>query len=162
MIEAIYIAARHGEPLRKVEEVRAVADAGLEGDRNYRQGRWPGQNVTFVEAERIEEFNARFGLEIGQDATRRNIVTRGVRLDELVGRHFQIGEVRLRGVELCEPCSKLGAGMATESMPAAAVVKAWVHKAGLRADVLSCGVLRVGMAVTEGQGAAARPELPSR
>jgi len=145
MIEAIYIAAAKGEPQVEVEAVRAVAGKGLEGDRNFGQSRWPGQNLTLVEAEEIEAFNRHCTRTIAPDATRRNIVTRGVRLNELVGREFRIGAVRLRGVELCEPCSKMGASLATCEQPVADVVKAWVHKAGLRADVLSDGTLRAGM-----------------
>ena len=76
--------------------------------------------------------------------SRRNLVTRGVRLNELVGQEFFIGDVRLRGVELCEPCLGLGSALASPQLPAASVVKQLLHRAGLRADVLSSGVIARG------------------
>ena len=77
----------------------------------------------------------------------RNIVTRGVRLNELVGVEFLVGGVRFRGVELCEPCLGLGKALATPTLPPAMVVKRLVHLAGLRADALSSGEVAVGASV---------------
>jgi MOSC domain-containing protein YiiM len=72
-------------------------------------------------------------------------VTQGVRLNQLVGKEFTIGDVRFYGVELCEPCGSLGKALANDSLTPAQVVKAWVHSGGLRANVLSTGILRLGM-----------------
>ena len=71
-------------------------------------------------------------------------MTRGVRLNELVGREFLLGSLRLRGVDLCEPCLGLGTALAAPGLPAAAVVKHFVRRAGLRADVLVGGMLVCG------------------
>jgi len=68
-------------------------------------------------------------------------------LNELVGRDFLIGNVKLRGVELCEPCLGMGTALASPELPAAAVVKRFLHRAGLRADVLSDGVITRGAKV---------------
>ena len=78
----------------------------------------------------------------------RNIVTRGVKLNDLVGREFMIGDVRLRGVEPCERCLGLGNALASPELSAAQVVKRLLHKAGLRADVLSSGSLACGAKIT--------------
>src|SRR4029077_8505793 len=80
-------------------------------------------------------------------ASGRNIVTRGVRLNELVGVEFLVGSVRFLGVELCEPCLSLGKALATSTPPPAKVVKRLVHRAGLRADALSSGEVVVGAKV---------------
>jgi MOSC domain-containing protein YiiM len=70
-----------------------------------------------------------------------------VRLNDLVGKTFQIGTVKLKGVELCEPCATLGSALENESIKNADVVKAFVHKGGLRADVLTSGSIKVGMSI---------------
>jgi MOSC domain-containing protein YiiM len=77
-------------------------------------------------------------------STGRNVVTRGVRLNELVGREFVVGSVRFRGVELCEPCLTLGEALASPTLSPAQVVKLWVRRGGLRADALTGGELSVG------------------
>jgi MOSC domain-containing protein YiiM len=143
-IERIFLAPEPGGALLEVERIRVVAGAGIEGDRYFNSKDEPGQNITLVEAEVIEAFNAEFGTRYELSCTRRNLVTRGVRLSPLVGREFVIGSVRLRGVELCEPCKNLGKTMASEAVTAAAAVKYLVHRAGIRADVLSTGTIAAG------------------
>lgn len=145
MIDSIYIARQSGELPMPVDEIELVADKGIVGERNFEKDQWPGQNVTFIEAEEIERFNATYGRDLEPGAFRRNIITRGVRLNELVGETFSIGGLEFYAVELCEPCATLGGYLATASLPAAEVVKALVHRGGLRANVLSSGLLRVGM-----------------
>lgn len=133
MIEAIHIGPEEAGPLASVESVRAVAGQGLEGDRNFRAaGAKPGQALTLVEAENVEDV----GLAVGE--TRRNLTTRGVRLNDLVGKSFTVGEVECYGVELCEPCEHL------QSMTRPGIIKDMVHRAGINADILSDGVIRVG------------------
>jgi MOSC domain-containing protein YiiM len=143
-IEAIYIASHEREDQHSVECVDLVAGAGIVGDRYYNRVRKPGQQVTLVEAEEIERFNAAHDASAPLHATRRNIVTRGVRLNDLVGREFLIGGVRALGIELCEPCAILGRNLATPTVDVPAVVRAFVHRAGLRADLLSSGTVSVG------------------
>ena len=133
MIEAIHVGPDESGPLHAVESVRAVAGQGLEGDRNFRPGgAKPGQALTLVEAENVEDV----GLAAG--ATRRNLTTRGVRLNDLVGKTFRVCEVECYGVELCEPCEHL------QSMTRPGIVKDLVHRAGINADIVSGGVIRVG------------------
>ena len=145
MIEAIYICDVDASQQASVREVEAVAGKGLVGDRYYGADKYPGQNVTLIEAEAIERFNKKHGQSLGIDASRRNIVTRGVRLNDLVGRRVRIGGVVLLGVELCEPCADLGAMLENDAISKAEIVKALTHKAGLRTDVVEGGALAVGM-----------------
>jgi len=147
MIESIFVAAEKGSPPIEISEIQVVTGRGIVGDRNFDKQRWPGQNITLIEAEEVESFNAIYGRSIEASSTRRNIVTRSVRLNELVGKRIKIGDVVLYGVELCEPCSKLGKVLATPDMESKDVINAWVHKAGLRADVQVGGIIRVGMSV---------------
>ena len=130
-------------------EARAVPGRGLEGDR-YFSGigtfsptpQKPDFEVTLIEQEKIEAFAHETGLPFTADQARRNIVTEGVDLNALVGREFLVGSVRLRGIRLCEPCAYL----AKTSFPE--TLKGLVHKAGLRAQILSGGVIRAGDSIS--------------
>ncbi len=147
-IERIFLATEPGGALIETPHIRVVAGAGIEGDRYFNAKEEPGQNLTLVEAEAIEDFNAKFGTRHGLSSTRRNLVTRGVRLDSLVGKEFSAGSVRLRGVELCEPCRGLGTALATAAVSRAAAVRYLAHRAGIRADILTSGTIAVGVEIT--------------
>jgi MOSC domain-containing protein YiiM len=136
-IEAIFISAQRGGMPYPVESVRAVAGKGLEGNRYFDTGR-PHQELTLIEAEQLERVAAEDGLDIDAAATGRNLLTRGVDLNALVGKRFRVGAIECRGVELCEPCTTLEA----RTVPGA--LKALVHRAGLNAEILVDGELRPG------------------
>ena len=123
------------DALAPVQSVNAVAGKGLEGDRKYKERHGPGGALTLIEAENLEEA----GLTGAQ--SRRQVVVRGVRLNDLVGKHFKVGDVECVGVELCEPCLHL------ESLTRPGIIKDLTHKAGLNADILNDGVIAVGDAV---------------
>jgi len=116
------------------------------GNRQWQGGStdWPGQNLTLIEAVEVETFCQLLGQAADLALSRRNIVTRDVRLNALVGRHFRIGDCRLFGVELCEPGGSLGRRLATPDHNAAAIVRYWTGRGGLRADVLNNGWITVG------------------
>jgi MOSC domain-containing protein YiiM len=144
-ITAIFVApSRHAEQLA-VEAAQLKTGKGIVGDRffGFRQ-KQPGRNLTLIEVEAIEEFNITYGLTIDPNATRRNILTRGIRLNELVGKTFRVGAVLCRGVELCEPCRILARQIPHESLSQAEIIRAFTNKGGLRAAVLSDGVVRLG------------------
>jgi hypothetical protein len=129
--------------------VRAVPGKGLVGDRYYvGTGTFsplpqkPEFELTLIEREQIERFARESGLPFTAQDARRNIVTEGIDLNALVGREFLLGKVRARGIELCEPCTHL----AKLSFPE--TLDGLVHKAGLRAQVLSEGTISVGDAIT--------------
>ncbi len=145
MIEAIFIAKEELGKQQHVDSIQVVRGKGIVGDRNYGKSKWPGQNLTFIEAEEIERYNSTFNQKAELSATRRNIITRGVRLNDLVGKVFFIGNIKLKGVKLCEPCAVLGGLLENDTMKSKDVVKAFVHKGGLRVDILTDGCIEVGM-----------------
>jgi MOSC domain-containing protein YiiM len=148
-VEAIYIGPETGGPLHGMEEVTAAAGEGLVGDRKHRDALpehkrgEPGRNLTLIEAEAIEALAAEHGIELGPGESRRQIVTRGVRLNPLVGKRFRVGDVECVGVELCEPCAHL------QSLTHEGVIRGLAHRGGLRADILSGGAIRAGDPVRE-------------
>jgi len=147
IIERIYTSPASGGTQIEQASVELVAGSGIRGDRYFGRHNEPGQNVTLIEAEEVEAFLEAQGRRHDLGVTHRNLVTRGVRLNELVGKEFMVGTVRMLGVELCEPCLGLGKMLACEAVSAGAVVKQLVRRAGLRADVLSGGVVSRGAAV---------------
>jgi MOSC domain-containing protein YiiM len=151
VVEAIHIAPDAGEPVCPLEVVRAIAGVGLEGDRyalghGHYQDTRVSRDLTLIEAEAIEELGAQHRIRLSAGETRRNITTRGVRLNELVDRHFWVGDVLCRGTRLCEPCQHL------VDLTGKPLLRALVHRGGLRADILRSGFIRHGDAV--------RPERP--
>ncbi len=139
-VEAIFVSAKKGDHPHAVESAAAVAGKGLEGNRYFDTGR-PEQELTLIEAEQLEYALAEHGLEIDAAASGRNIVTRGVDLNALVGQRFRVGATECRGMHLCEPC----ATMQARTVPGA--LKAMVHRAGLNAEILVGGEIRPGDAV---------------
>ena len=139
----IYIAPVATTPLTSVASVRAVPAKGLEGDRYFHaRGTFskpkPDREVTLIESEAIEALAHDYGTRIDPGASRRNIVTRDVALNHLVGATFRVGEVTLRGLGLCEPCEHLA------ELTNPRVFSGLVHRGGLRAQILSEGVIHVG------------------
>lgn len=142
-VEGIYIAAEHGELPEPVESVRALTGRGLEGNRYFFDGRAPsGTALTLIAAEAVEALEREHGISVETRETRRNVVTRGIDVNELVGKRFRVGDVECRGVELCEPCADL---QAMTKKPG--IIKGLAHRGGLNADILSDGAISVGDAV---------------
>jgi hypothetical protein len=136
-VAGLLVAPKAEEPLVAVESAVAIAGRGLDGDR-YAAGRGTfsgpgrGYELTLVEAETLDELN------VSWERARRNVVTRGVSLNPLVGRRFRIGEVECIGRRLCEPCAHL------EKVSGAGLLRPLVHRGGLRADIMVGGTIELG------------------
>ncbi len=146
-VERIFTRAPSSKVHLEHDSVKVLAGTGIEGDRYFDHHDEPGQNITLIEAEEIESFLNEHARAYDLSISGRNLVTRGVRLNTLVGKEFFVGSIRCRGLELCEPCLGLGAALQSTELPAAEAVRAWVHRAGLRADVLSSGEIALGASV---------------
>lgn len=136
-VEAILTTTDAEHPLARRDRAEAVAGRGLEGDR-YFDGRGTfsgpghGYQVTLVEAEVLDS------IDLPWEQARRNIVTRGIALNALVGRRFMVGSVKCVGRRLAEPCSHL------EQLARPGLLRPLVHRAGLRADILEGGSIEAG------------------
>jgi MOSC domain-containing protein YiiM len=138
-LEEICVMSAAGQPVQKLRTVRAIAGAGLDGDRYVRRrGTFPsgppGSALTMIAAEVCESFEP----PLAPHEHRRNLLTRGIDLNGLVGRNFTIGELPCRGMRLCEPCTVV------ERYAARPVLRRLVHRGGIRADILEDGVITVG------------------
>ena len=144
VVEAIYIAPQAQGPVKAFTQVRAVAGYGLEGDRYFsKTGTFspkdvPDRQLTLIESEAIEGLARDYSIELAAGDARRNIVTRGVALNHLVGREFRVGEVLLLGTRLCEPCAHL------ESLTKPGVRAGLIHRGGLRTEIVVGGTISVG------------------
>jgi MOSC domain-containing protein YiiM len=146
-VESIHLADAAGAPMRTVDRVRAIAGVGLEGDRySAGSGNWSpdprdDRQITLVAAEEIDRLANTFDIELAPGQTRRNVTTRGIDLNALVGRRFRVGGVECEGTRLCEPCQYL------TDMVGQPILEPLVHRAGLRARILTDGEIAVGAEV---------------
>jgi MOSC domain-containing protein YiiM len=140
-VEGIYIAAEHGELPEPVQSVRALAGRGLAGNRYFFDEAAPGRALTLIAAEAVEAMEQEHGISIEPRESRRNVVTRGIDVNALVGKRFRVGDVECRGIELCEPCADL------QAMTKPGIIKGLTHRGGLNADIVSDGEIAVGDAV---------------
>jgi MOSC domain-containing protein YiiM len=138
VVEAVYVARAKEEPMVALEAATAVAGRGLEGDRyfdgagTFSERGGTGREITLVDAGALADAG------LAPEESRRNVVVSGIDLDGLMGRRFTVGEVECVGRRRCEPCAHL------QRLTRPGVLRALVHRGGLRADVLAGGVLRVG------------------
>ncbi len=143
-VVAIYLADVETAPVRSVNSAVAVAGQGLEGDRYFvtppHSG--PDREITLIESEAIKAVPLEFDIPLDQHESRRNVVTQGIRLNDLVGKTFQVGQVVIKGHRFCEPCAHL------QAMTRPGVLKALVHRGGLRAEILVGGTISVGDAIS--------------
>ena len=141
----IYIAETGGAPMTGVEQADLVEGKGIVGDRYYAEAGTfseklkglPDFQVTLIESEQIDQFNGNNDLELGYGELRRNIITSGIDLNSLVDLEFTVGEVKMVGIRLCEPCAHLAKVVTSEVLPGL------VHKAGLRAAILEGGQIQI-------------------
>jgi MOSC domain-containing protein YiiM len=145
---AIHVCARPGEPLQSLSQVRVIPGRGLAGDR-YAQGIGtfsdrPGKrDVTLIESEVLENYQHETGKKLSAAESRRNLLTEGVRLNELIDQEFQVGPVRMRGLRLSEPCTHLMRLTHPETL------RGLVHRGGLIAEILNDGELTVGDRISQ-------------
>ena len=141
---SIFISSSFGEQMVEKSAVKAIPGRGLEGDRYFINTKLnaekhdPSKEVTLIEIESLKALKRDYDIDISLGASRRNLVTRGVPLNHLVGQDFTVGEVRLRGLRLCEPCTHLAKLTQKEMLPAL------VHRGGLRVQIISGGTMKVG------------------
>jgi MOSC domain-containing protein YiiM len=132
VVEGIFVGAVDEGPLEATEQVQVKTGAGIEGDR------YGEKDITLFEAEAIEGLQADTGIELQPSEIRRNVMTRGVSLNDLLGHRIRVGEVEAVVTELCHPCNHL------QKLTQPGVLSGLVNRGGLNADVVAGGAIRVG------------------
>jgi DNA-binding transcriptional ArsR family regulator len=144
VVHSLHVASTGGAPVETVEQVRAVAGRGLEGDRyfdgtgTFSKKPGTGRHVTLIELEALHALLVDHGVILDPAEARRNVVTCGVPLNHLVGREFRVGRVLLSGMRFCEPCTHLSGLVGKD------VKTGLIHRGGLRADIVRGGTIRTG------------------
>ena len=129
----------NNKKINEVDQIEVLANKGIIGDRHFSEYNDPYCQLSLIESEIIDYYNSRYGLDIPYLNFRRNIVTQGIKLNDLIGKKIQIGEVKLEGIDLCRPCKHL-----TEILNQDNIVKEFLRRGGLRCQILSSSKINAG------------------
>ena len=135
----IGITNNNNQQIKEVNSIDVLANQGVLGDRHFKEFNDPYNQLSLIEAENIDYYNIKFGLNIPYLNFRRNIVTKGIKLNDLVGKKFQIDNVDLEGIDLCRPCRHL-----CEILEQDNIIKEFLRGGGLRCQILSSSSIRIG------------------
>ena len=133
------ITSNNNKKIEEVESIEVLANKGVVGDRHFDNYNDPYCQLSLIESENIDEYNLKFGLNIPYLDFRRNIITKGIKLNDLVGKKLSIGNVEVEGIDLCRPCRHL-----TEMLDQENILKEFLRKGGLRCQILSSSQIKVG------------------
>tara|TARA_B100001540_G_C15735846_1_gene609846 strand:+ start:483 stop:923 length:441 start_codon:yes stop_codon:yes gene_type:complete len=133
------ITSKNNQEIKEVESIEVLTDKGVVGDRHFKNFNDPYCQLSLIESENIDHYNIKYGLNISYINFRRNIVTKGIQLNELVGKKFKIGNVKVEGIDLCRPCRHL-----TEILSQNNILKEFLRKGGLRCKILSSSKITIG------------------
>ena len=135
----IGITNNNNQQIKEVNSIDVLANQGVLGDRHFKKFNDPYNQLSLIESENIDYYNIKFGLNIPYINFRRNIVTKGIQLNNLVGKKILVGNVKLEGIDLCRPCRHL-----TEVLGQDNILKEFLRRGGLRCQVLSSSSIKTG------------------
>ena len=135
----IGIADKNNQQIKEVNSIDVLANKGILGDRHFQEFNDPFNQLSLIESENIDYYNIKYGLNIPYKDFRRNIITKGIKLNNLVGKKFQIGKVDVEGIDLCRPCRHL-----CEVLNQGNIIKEFLRRGGLRCKILSSSSIEVG------------------
>ena len=133
------ISINNNQPISEVNSIKVLSNQGIVGDRHFNEFNDPYNQITLIESENIDNYNVKYGLNIPYKDFRRNIITKGIKLNDLVGKRFQIGKVELEGIDLCRPCKHL-----SEILDQDNIIKEFLRRGGLRCQILTSSTIEVG------------------
>ena len=135
----IGITINNNKPINEVSSINVLANQGIIGDRHFKQFNDPYNQLTLIESENIDNYNIKHGINIPYIDFRRNIITKGIKLNDLVGKKILVGNVKVEGIDLCRPCRHL-----TEVLGQDNILKEFLRRGGLRCHVLSSSAIKIG------------------
>ena len=133
------ITEKSNQKIKEVKTIDVLANKGIIGDRHFQEINDPYNQISLIESENINNYNIKFGLNISYIDFRRNVITKGVRLNDLVGKKLKVGAVALLGIDLCRPCKHL-----SENLNQNNIIKEFLRNGGLRCQILSSAKINVG------------------
>ena len=133
------ISTEHNQSINEVNSINVLANQGIVGDRHFKEFNNPYNQLSLIESENIDYYNIKYSLNIPYINFRRNIVTKGIQLNDLVGKKILVGNVELEGIDLCRPCRHL-----TEVLGQDNIIKEFLRRGGLRCQVLSSSRIKIG------------------
>ena len=134
----IGISKKKGGEIIDLSYANVFAGKGIENDRFYNINNNKSNHISIIESEQIDSFNSAKNLSIPYINFRRNIVTKNIKLNNLVGKIFLIGKIKIKAIQLCEPCVYLSSLLKEKE-----IVKFFVHKAGIRCEILNNGTISI-------------------
>ena len=129
----------NNKKIQEVETIEVIASKGIIGDRHFKDYNDPYCQLTLIESENIDFYNTKYGLNISYVDFRRNIITKEVKLNNLIGKKFSIGKAEVEGIDLCRPCRHL-----TEVLNQRNILKEFLRRGGLRCRVLNSSLIKIG------------------
>tara|TARA_A100001011_G_C14133593_1_gene766515 strand:- start:159 stop:605 length:447 start_codon:yes stop_codon:yes gene_type:complete len=129
----------NNKKIKEVKSIEVLANKGVIGDRHFNEFNDPYCQLSLIESENIDYYNSKYGLSISYLDFRRNIITKGIKLNDLIGKKLQIGEVKVEAIDLCRPCRHLSELLEQEN-----ILKEFLRKGGLRCHILSSSSINVG------------------
>ena len=132
------ITSNNNKKIEEVDSFEVLTNKGVIGDRHFSEYNDPYCQLTLIESENIDYYNTKFGLNIPYIDFRRNIITKGIKLNDLIGKKFLIGNVKVEGIDLCRPCKHL-----TEMLNQDNILKEFLRRGGLRCQILSSSKIQV-------------------
>ena len=133
------ITKNNNQKIKEVNSIEVLANQGIIGDRHFKEFNDPYSQLSLIESENIDNYNIKYGLNIPYIDFRRNIVTKGIRLNDLIGKKFLVGGVELEGIDLCRPCRHL-----CELLDQDNIIKEFLRGGGLRCQILSSSSIEIG------------------
>ena len=130
---------KNNQKIKEVKTIDVIKNQGIVGDRHFREFNDPFSQLTLIESENIDYYNLKYKLDIPYIDFRRNIVTEGIELNELVGKKILIGDVRVEGIDLCRPCRHLN-----EILNQNNILKEFLRRGGLRCQILNSSKINLG------------------
>ena len=135
----IGITKNKNQEIQEVKEINLTAGKGIIGDRNFHEYNEDRNQLTLIESENIDYYNNKFNLKIPYLNFRRNIVTKEIKLNDLVGKKLIIGKTEIKGIDLCRPCKSLQENLGQDN-----IIKEFLRMGGLRCKILTSSNIKVG------------------
>ena len=133
------ITISNNQKIEEISSIEVLANQGIVGDRHFKEFNDPYNQISLIESENIDYYNIKYGLDIPYIDFRRNVITKGIQLNDLVGKRLLVGDVELEGIDLCRPCRHLNEALNQDN-----VLKEFLRRGGLRCQILSSSNIKIG------------------